>query len=107
MQGGLTRGEGQDRIDFLADVRNLALRPLWREPGAGRSQNSSESAGFQADRIVFINDVYFCVRDVVRARLAESLCSVVDISLSAAGVRTCNALRGRLSHGLAHEVLPG
>ena len=29
--GSLTREPEQDRIDFLAQVRNLALEPLWRK----------------------------------------------------------------------------
>lgn len=62
--GGLTRAEAQDRIEFLAQVRNAALEPLWKE-GSNGSVWGSEG-GFKADRIVFINDVYFCARDVVR-----------------------------------------
>ena len=70
--GGLTRESGQDRIEFLADVRNRALQSLWREEegAASRSSRNGSSSGqlpggFRADRIVFINDVYFCARDVV------------------------------------------
>jgi hypothetical protein len=63
LAGGLRRAEGQDRIEFLAEVRNRALAPLAREyDGLNRT-----SGGFRADRIVFINDVFFCVRDVVSA----------------------------------------
>ena len=63
--GGLRRAEGQDRIEFLAEVRNRALAPLWRETG-GSLNGTATGAGFKADRVVFINDVYFCARDVVR-----------------------------------------
>lgn len=42
-------------------MRNLALDPLWREAGNA----SADEAGFKADRIVFVNDVFFCARDVV------------------------------------------
>ncbi len=64
--GGLTRAEGEDRIDFLAQVRNSALEPLWR--GAGGNGSAAVSGeGFRADRIVFVNDVFFCARDVVSA----------------------------------------
>jgi alpha-1,3-mannosyltransferase len=69
--GGLTREDGQDRIEFLAKVRNAALQPLWRGGGANGSE-PAVSEGFRANRIVFVNDVYFCARDVVRACL---LCS--------------------------------
>lgn len=65
LQGGLTRGPGKDRIEFLAKVRNLALEPLWREAGTNGSA-AVTGEGFRADRIIFINDVYFCARDVVR-----------------------------------------
>lgn len=63
--GGLTRAEGQDRIDFLAQVRNAALEPLWRGGGNGNESAWGSEGGFKADRIVFINDVYFCARDIV------------------------------------------
>ena len=63
--GGLTRAAGEDRIEFLAKVRNLALEPLWRESGRNGSA-AVTGEGFRANRIIFINDVYFCVRDVVR-----------------------------------------
>lgn len=69
--GGLARAAGQDRIEFLAEVRNRALQPLWREEeeragSSGQNRSAAAGAGFRADRIVFINDVYFCARDVVR-----------------------------------------
>lgn len=64
--GGLTRAEGEDRIDFLAKVRNLALEPLWRARYGGNGSAPVTGEGFRADRVVFVNDVYFCARDVVR-----------------------------------------
>ena len=48
---------------FLAQVRNAALEPLWKEGSNGSTWGNE--GGFKADRIVFINDVYFCARDVV------------------------------------------
>ena len=89
--GSLTRAEQQDRIDFLAQARNHALEPLWltaahSEPLAsirGSSANnwagnahgklsesfaSKDSAQplWQAQKVVFLNDVYFCAQDVLR-----------------------------------------
>ena len=72
--GGLTRAEGQDRIDFLAQVRNAALEPLWREAGNGSAWGAE--GGFKADRIVFINDVYFCARDIVSPQRCHILASL-------------------------------
>jgi alpha-1,3-mannosyltransferase len=66
--GGLMRAESQDRIEFLAQMRNAALEPLWKEGSNGSAWGNE--GGFKADRIVFINDVYFCARDVV----SPSLC---------------------------------
>lgn len=53
--GSLQPGKGQDKSTFLASVRNAALAPLWsvRDP-------------WQADRVVFLNDVWLCAADVVR-----------------------------------------
>lgn len=101
--GGQPRGENQDRIEFLAHARNMALEPVFPAPVAGEAfgehrnvtvnmrllgaadtaaadaaaaaSEGSEVGGAAAggggeswtpDRVVFINDVYFCVRDVVR-----------------------------------------
>ena len=89
--GSLTRAEQQDRIDFLAQARNRALEPLWltavhSDPSAnvkGSSANywagnahikASESFAskdrahplWQAQKVVFLNDVYFCAQDVLR-----------------------------------------
>ena len=89
--GGLTRKAGQDRIEFLAEVRNRALQPLWQgEEGAavGGSQNRSSSggAGFRADRIVFINDVYFCARDVVRIQPNPLTLNLFGLTSSCSGI---------------------
>ena len=59
------RAEGEERIEFLAKVRNRALEPLWRGAG-GNGSVAVTGEGFRADRIVFVNDVFFCARDVVR-----------------------------------------
>jgi hypothetical protein len=42
------------RIDFLAWVRNQALKPL-----------IDNTSGMKFDRIVFLNDVYFCASDIL------------------------------------------
>ena len=86
--GNLTREDGQDRIDFLAQARNRALEPLWLTAGLsahlqhlreGHSrhlhswsmhlpQGSTSASGplWDAHKVVFLNDVYFCAQDVVR-----------------------------------------
>lgn len=78
--GGLTRAEGQDRIEFLAQVRNAALEPLWKESSNGSAWGSE--GGFKADRIVFINDVYFCTRDIVRPSFCVLACSLAPATAS-------------------------
>lgn len=40
-------------------------RLLWEERGADGSSSSSAPV-WPAERVVFLNDVYFCARDVVR-----------------------------------------
>ena len=77
------RADEQDRIDFLAQARNRALEPLWLS-AAGISTNikgdmardlaswdvfSAQPARqvmWPAQKVVFLNDVYFCAQDVFR-----------------------------------------
>ncbi|KAJ9531069.1 hypothetical protein QJQ45_000920 [Haematococcus lacustris] len=81
-QGALVRGEDEARIPFLARVRNEALLPLRNatvyhtalarvgsvaRPAA--PDVGSTDFGFPADRIIFINDVFFCWQDVLRLLL--------------------------------------
>lgn len=70
--GNLTRAPSEERIEFLAKVRNAALEPLWLETSENVGNSSSwfgrsrSQKLWPADKIVFLNDVYFCARDVVR-----------------------------------------
>ena len=109
--GGVTRQDNEQRIDFLARVRNQALKPLhwhWNHSdngsnhinhgqsssssshtylhsyiqSSGSSSNSSSSGDggdnatitdydedrfvFEADKVVFLNDVYFCAQHIHR-----------------------------------------
>lgn len=59
--GTLTRQKGQGRIEFLSTVRNAALKPLLEQA----------DKGVMWDRLVFINDVFFCKDDVHRLLLHE------------------------------------
>lgn len=56
----------QPRIEFLADIRNRAMEPLF----------SANVPKF--DRIIFFNDVYFCKDDILRLLLydADMACSM-------------------------------
>jgi len=60
--GTLTRQKHQGRIEFLATVRNEALKPLVQ----------SAREGIMYDRIVFVNDVFFCKDDIQRLLLHEA-----------------------------------
>lgn len=105
--GGVTRQDNEQRIDFLARVRNQALKPLhWHRSHSDNGSNdfnhgqsssssshtylhssvqssgSSSSSGggdkattidydedrfvFEADKVVFLNDVYFCAQHIHR-----------------------------------------
>lgn len=84
--GNLTRAEEQERIDFLAQVRNAALEPLWLDtvsdggvaPTWFRTAAPRAEKAWPADRVVFMNDVYFCAKDVVRLLLhgADMACGM-------------------------------
>ena len=110
--GGSTRHEEEDRIQFLARVRNEALEPLWwpqnisrhdvMQPADsqtiyssfpdhitnttlssssthGSTHGSSSSSAhskhwfFAADKVVFLNDVYFCAQHVHRLLAHEGV----------------------------------
>ena len=68
-----------DRIAFLAGVRNAALEPLW-QPRSARGNNATwmghlEERGlgpWPATRIIFLNDVYLCAKDVIRLLFHEA-----------------------------------
>ncbi|OLY81460.1 Alpha-1,3-mannosyltransferase CMT1 [Smittium mucronatum] len=49
------RPKSYHRIDYLASVRNKALAPLWTD----------EKKGLLYDKVVFMNDVYFCRNDIL------------------------------------------
>ncbi|KAK9813069.1 hypothetical protein WJX72_008387 [[Myrmecia] bisecta] len=56
--GGLSRQAGEERIQFLVSLRNEALSPLF--------EGYSGEGPWQADRIIYLNDVYYCASDVLR-----------------------------------------
>ena len=115
MTGGSTPEEGEERIPFLARVRNKVLEPLWWPSHIGKddvvqqdanqasshsrihssitsrnisnrssSRNISSSSSsstaidadswhFKADKVVFLNDVYFCAQHVQRLLAHEGV----------------------------------
>lgn len=60
--GAETRWPGQDRIEFLALVRNWAVDPLW---SLGLLEPNPHLGG-PVTKVAFLNDVYFCPEDVQR-----------------------------------------
>ena len=58
----------QERIDFLARVRNAALEPLLNPNSSLHDCHpvSRQVAEFQPDYVIFINDIFFCYPDVLR-----------------------------------------
>ncbi|CAK0732893.1 hypothetical protein CVIRNUC_000197 [Coccomyxa viridis] len=57
--GGLRREPGQERIAYLAKIRNLATAPMQQ------GQDGSPPA-WPADRLLMLNDVYFCHQGLIR-----------------------------------------
>ncbi|KAG1659131.1 hypothetical protein FOA52_013800 [Chlamydomonas sp. UWO 241] len=109
--GNLSRGRDDaterevDRIEFLAKVRNEAMLPLLMGQLGGSSSSSSGAGGQGAagaaapvaaagaaraagaaaaplrERLVFINDVFFCARDVLRLVMHDQdLACGIDLS---------------------------
>eukprot|EP00879_Flechtneria_rotunda_P021543 GHRR01022706.1.p1 GENE.GHRR01022706.1~~GHRR01022706.1.p1 ORF type:complete len:543 (+),score=179.88 GHRR01022706.1:277-1905(+) len=79
-RGMLVRTDGQHRIEFLAQARNMVLAPLYSYHAAVRQTTGSSSGGNSSssnflppgmlpwgpDYVVFINDVFFCWGMVLR-----------------------------------------
>lgn len=71
---------GQERIDFLAQVRNAAIGPFFDKSAAEQQLCSGNDAGtfnshpacFQPDWILFINDVVMCTSDIIRLMQHDS-----------------------------------
>ncbi|GMH35746.1 hypothetical protein BSKO_03614 [Bryopsis sp. KO-2023] len=57
IMGGMVRKPEEERIEFLAKVRNEALQPLveWKA-----------SSDWIASKVIFLNDIFFCPQDVLR-----------------------------------------
>ena len=77
--GALIRGEDEGRVNFLAQVRNKALEPLWRLANSSAPSSSKLLRGhangiqpWKADRIIFMNDVFVCARDFARLLLHDA-----------------------------------
>ncbi|KAI3633695.1 hypothetical protein MIR68_008642 [Amoeboaphelidium protococcarum] len=60
------RPDGVNRIEYLAGVRNQVMQPLY----------TMQSTGKQFDKVLFLNDVFFCVNDALellyQSRLQQS-----------------------------------
>ena len=94
---GYGRKRGQHRIDFMAKIRNKALEPLGVFSGYehnlmhyyGHDKDARKipiipsipspalggggpGGNMTFDRIVFLNDVYFCMRDVIQLLLHDA-----------------------------------
>eukprot|EP00210_Caulerpa_lentillifera_P008024 g7661.t1 len=62
VHGNLVRDANEDRIEFLAKIRNEAIAPMiqW---------SRDDSSPWKAQKVVFINDVYFCAQHILRLLL--------------------------------------
>lgn len=96
--GPLQRAHGQDRIQFLASVRNAVLEPLLPSsaPGDGTpghiAQASCGPHGCPAaSRVVLLNDVYFCASDVLRLLQYDA-----DIACGMDFIKASCCMRARL-----------
>lgn len=58
------------RLEKLAKLRNVALTPLWKNAAKySRKEGlelSEQDSGWPADRVIFVNDVYLCAKDIIR-----------------------------------------
>ncbi len=64
----------QERIPFLAQVRNKPLEPLW----AAVDSHRRTATPWPADRVVYMNDVHVCAGDFLRLMLnpADMACGL-------------------------------
>ena len=63
--GALVRWEGQEPEEHQALVRNSALEVLW-ERGLLLERNAVLGAGRAVEKVVFLDEVFFCPEDVAR-----------------------------------------
>lgn len=114
ISGLLARSHGEDRIHFLASVRNAVLEPL-RHPAAasGDAIMCNQQACPAASRVVFINDVYFCAGDLLRLLQydADIACGLDFIKVShryswhLAFVHVCSKGETLLAAGVQKQVV--
>jgi alpha-1,3-mannosyltransferase len=92
--GPLVRAAGEDRIAFLAKVRNAVLQPLVH-------------GAFRAEHVAFINDVFFCAEDIERlaAHDADIACGM-DFEPILADLPASGKRRAMSQHLSAHWHLP-
>lgn len=89
-RGGLIRGRSENRIGFLAKVRNAVLDPFIRRgPSQGLSESSDTSltTHWDVDKVVFVNDVFFCAHHIFRLARHDA-----DIACGLDFVRRMNGL---------------
>lgn len=70
VRGNVTRGRYEDRIPYLARVRNAAMQPVY--------DSVHNSSLLKPDKVIFLNDVLFCANDILRliVQQADMICGV-------------------------------
>jgi len=53
-----------NRIDFMAQIRNRALEPLY------------DDDAFKYDKVFFLNDIYFCWQDAIRLLVNDEVIQI-------------------------------
>eukprot|EP00834_Sanchytrium_tribonematis_P005999 NODE_406_length_7988_cov_0.615794.p3 type:complete len:340 gc:universal NODE_406_length_7988_cov_0.615794:1397-378(-) len=69
----LSRKRSMNRIEYLAYVRNLALEPLFKEMEVAESNAKFFDHPNNYNAVIFLNDVYFCVNDVLELLYQQAL----------------------------------
>ncbi len=69
----LAKTSQMNRIEYLAYVRNLALEPLFKEIEVLNLDSKYIEKGVSYDAVVFLNDIFYCVNDILELLYQQAL----------------------------------
>jgi hypothetical protein len=95
---GRLRQHGQERIDYLASIRNELVAPFVAHADCGQSND------FGPDFFLFVNDVYWCSDDMIRLMQhdADIACGIDVGKFDRIGRRSL--LSGKPQHSFRRHV---
>eukprot|EP00835_Amoeboradix_gromovi_P002534 NODE_146_length_17563_cov_0.253321.p4 type:complete len:345 gc:universal NODE_146_length_17563_cov_0.253321:13755-14789(+) len=69
----IERTSQMNRIEYLVYIRNLALEPLFKQIEVLESNSQFADPHIDYDAVVFLNDVYYCINDLIELLYQQAL----------------------------------